>query len=154
MKRLDLLATMLTLPFALLGAKNIARADGDFDGLRSGTSRNAEAGVVNALAHELRAGAGHGEHNAIVLQRAVDDAALIGGTVLIPTGYFEIASPISLAVTPGKRCKKELAIVGAEGAVLATHGDRLFAIAYSDQAQLSRVEFRGLHLQGNLREKM
>ena len=88
------------------------------------------------------------------MQRAVDDVALVGGTILIPTGRYEVASPISLTVSSGQRFMKEIAIVGDEGAVLVTHGDGVFATTYSDDAQLGRVEFRNLVLQGNLDGKM
>lgn len=153
MKRLDVLAAMLTLPFALLGGKNIARVYGDSDALRSETLPG-EAGFVNALAYGLHEGGGHGEQNAAALQRAVDDLALVGGTMLIPTGYYEIASPISLAVTTAARCTKAVIIVGGERAILSTSGDIVFATTISDDARLSRVEIRGLQLQGNLGEKM
>jgi hypothetical protein len=98
--RLDLLASTLSLSFALLGAKGIARSKSEeLDGSRSGMLPNVEAGFVNASAYGLRAGAGHGEHNAIVVQRCLDDLALIGGTMLIPPGYYEIGSPVSRTVT-------------------------------------------------------
>jgi len=42
------------------------------------------ARFVSALDYGLRAGGGHGEHNAVALQRAVNDLAVAGGTILIP----------------------------------------------------------------------
>jgi polygalacturonase len=113
MRRLDLLATMLTVPFALLATKSTAASEFEDFGGGSGTLRNVRGGFVNALDYGLRAGGGHGEHNAVALQRAVDDVALVGGTILIPTGRYEIASPIGLTVSSGERCTKEIAIVGA-----------------------------------------
>ena len=154
MRRLDLLATMLTVPFALLATKTSSASAFEDFGSRSGTLRNVSAGFVNALDYGLRAGGGHGEHNAVALQRAVDDVALVGGTLLIPTGRYEIASPISLTVSSGEWCTKGIAVVGGEGAVLVTHGDTIFATTYSDDAQLGRVEIRNLHLQGNLDGKI
>lgn len=150
MRRLDLLATMLTVPLALLAGKSVSASEfEDFDSLPSGTLRNVRPRFVNALDYGLRAGDGHGEHNTVALQRAVDDVALAGGTILIPTGRYEIASPISLAVSAGERCTKGIAIVGGEGSVLVTRGDTVFATTYSDDAQLGRVEIRDLTLQGN-----
>jgi hypothetical protein len=149
-----LLATMLTVPFALLAAKSISASEADFDSLRSGTLRNVGGGLVNALDYGLRPGDGHGDRNAVALQRAVDDVGLGGGMVMIPTGRYEIASPISLAVNPGKRCRKKIAIVGGEGTVLVARGDTVFATSDSDDTQVGRVEIRDLHLQGNFGEKM
>jgi hypothetical protein len=110
--------------------------------------------LVNALDYGLRAGDGHGDHNAVALQHAVDDLALSGGMIMIPTGRYEIASPISIAVNTNKRCTKGIAIVGGECAVLVARGDTVFATTDSDDAQVGRVEIRGLHLQGNFGEKM
>jgi hypothetical protein len=155
MRRLDLLATMFTVPLGLLAAKSVSASElADFDSLRSGTLRNVGGGLVNALDYGLRAGDGHGDHNAIALQRAVDDVAVTGGAIMIPTGRYEIASPISLAVNTAKRCRKKIAIVGSEGAVLVAGGDTVFATTDSDDAQVGRVEIRDLHLQGNFGEKM
>jgi hypothetical protein len=155
MRRSDLLATMFTVPLALLAAKSISASElADFDSLRSGTLRNVGGGLVNALDYGLRPGDGHGDHNAVALQRAVDDVGLGGGMIMIPTGRYEIASPISLAVNTGKRCTKGIAIVGGECAVLVSRGDTVFAITDSDDAQVARVEIRDLHLQSNFGKKM
>jgi hypothetical protein len=155
MKRLDLLATMLALPFGLLGGKNIAKSRVEkFSNLRSKNLPNVETGFVNAVSCGLRTGSGHGEHNAIVIQRAVDDLALVGGTLLIPTGYYEVASPIRLTVTTAEHPTKRVAIVGGDGAILSTPGDNVFATTTSDDAQLSRVEIRGLQFRGSLGKKL
>jgi hypothetical protein len=151
MRRLDLLAAILTIPLALVARKSVSASGSD--SLRNGTLQ-VDAGLVNAVDYGLRASGGHGEHNAVALQRAVDDAALTGRTILIPGGRYEIASPISLVVSTRERSTMAIAIVGDEDAALVTRGDTVFAISYSDDAQLGRVEIRHLRLQGNFGGKM
>ncbi len=151
MRRLDLLAAILTVPLAVLARKNASASD--LDGLGSRTLQNAMASV-NALDYGLRAGDGDGEHNAVALQRAVDDVALTGGTIIIPTGRYEIATPISLVVGTGERCAKAIAIVGGDDTALVTQGDAVFTTTYAEDAQLGRIEIRHLHLQGSFDGKM
>ena len=43
---------------------------------------------------------------------------------------------------------------GVDGAILSTPGDSVFATTISDDARLSRIEIRGLHLKGNLEKEM
>ena len=65
MRRVDLLATIFTVPFALLATRSTSASEFENFGGRNVTLRNVRAGFVNALDYGLRSGGGHGEHNAI-----------------------------------------------------------------------------------------
>lgn len=143
MRRFDLLVSLVGASAALVASKCAAFAR------QPGRLETAYSSVgSNLLECNLRSGRGEGQHNSAVLQRAIDDAALTGGTIRIPRGRFEIAAAVMLVINPDQRPSKSIEIVGDAGAVLLMPGDYAFAVTHSPSAPVGRVQIRNMQFEG------